>query len=327
MRIVAFIASTLVTSALLIGGLVLLVLQSGDQAGIWFVAETFAMIMFVYGPLMIGSFRAYWNVNGSQESRRYFRRVSSVVIGLEIVAAIVTVVFALTTSASALVPIVFIGGGVVLTVAALWLGPVLSRYDLAHSPAESAWVAINPVEIRKRVVWAAVTFVGVLVVGVIAITLLNRSVTHPLDLGLVFTFALAFALFAAALVCLFSTLGWNRRIRDVTDRDPARLRRVARVVLRKKTDVLDDRDLLAAARYAAVISVTMSFQVAYFVLLSAALILQQVVSIRGRFAAPFAIYLIVALIAMLVVLLPLQVVRIRRARRYAREHPAELQSA
>lgn len=72
------------------------------------------------------------------------------------------------------------------------------------------------------------------------------------------------------------------------------------------------------------ISVTLSFQLAFIVLLYAGLFLQQVNVLRSGTADTLSITIIVFLAVILVVLLPLQFVRIRRARRYARNHAAEI---
>ncbi|RPE76058.1 MULTISPECIES: hypothetical protein [unclassified Frondihabitans] len=324
MRIAAFILTIVLATGILMGGVVLLVLQGNSENPAWIFAQTLAMIPFVYGPLTIGSFRAYWDVAGSEESRRYFRRVVSIVIGLEGVAAVITVVCAVATSSAPLIPIVFIGTGAILTAVALLVGPVAYRYDRAHPRPQQEWVAIEPTEIRRKIVTVAVTFVGVLALGLVGLGVLSAVVPRSLSLLQVLIFALSFACIAGGGVALFSTLPWNRRLRDVTDRDPARLRRIAKVVVRKKPGELDPQDMTAAARYAAVISITMSFQLAYLVLLYAGIVLQQVNTLQEGIGDSFSIILIVILVAVLVVILPLQVVRIRRARRYVTEHAAGL---
>jgi membrane protein YdbS with pleckstrin-like domain len=75
-----------------------------------------------------------------------------------------------------------------------------------------------------------------------------------------------------------------------------------------------------------VISVTMSFQLAYIVLLYAGIALQQVSISRNESIAGFSMIMIIFLVVVLLVILPLQVIRIRRARRYAREHAVEIDS-
>ncbi|AMM21210.1 hypothetical protein AX769_15040 [Frondihabitans sp. PAMC 28766] len=324
MRIVAFILAIVIATALLMGGALLLITRTDDAHQVWVFVATFAMIMFVYGPLTLGSFRAYWNVAGSASSRRYFRRTVCVVVGLEILAAVVIVVYALSTAASALIPVLFIGSGVVLTALALLIGPALYRYDEARRPASSDWVAIEPALIRRRIVAVAITFLGVLALSVIAFTILDGVAPHSLTIGQDFAFAVEFACFVSAFVAIFSTVGWNRRMRDITDRDPSRLRRVARVVLRNKKEDLDEQDLEAAARYAAFIPITMTFQIAYFILLYAGIVLEQVDQLRDGDSDHLAVPLIALFVAILVILVPLQITRIRRARRYAREHPVGL---
>lgn len=78
MRIVAFILSIVLTSALLLGGVFLIALHLGDDPA-WILVTSIAVTILVYGPLTVGSFRAYWDVRGSDSSRRYYRRVLLVV--------------------------------------------------------------------------------------------------------------------------------------------------------------------------------------------------------------------------------------------------------
>ncbi|MDJ0337299.1 hypothetical protein [Cryobacterium sp. PH31-O1] len=324
MRVLAFILSIVVSTALLMAGVVLLVVETKETDSVWIFIASLAMVVFVYGPLTLGSFRAYWDVTGSKESRRYYRRIVLVVLALEVLAAIVTVIFAILTVAGPLIPVAFIGGGVILTVTAIFLGPAIYRYDRAHPRAVSAWVAIEKAAITKRIMATTITFLGVLVLGLIGTAIVNGVATNVLSVPQMLLFALSFAFISSGAVCVFSTLGWSRRLVDVTDRDPSRLRRVVRVVLRNKPADLDGRDLVAAARYAAVISVTLSFQLAYIVLLYAGLFLQQINVLRTGIADTFSIAIIVFLVVILAVLLPIQIVRIRRARRYSRDHSVDL---
>ena len=70
----------------------------------------------------------------------------------------------------------------------------------------------------------------------------------------------------------------------------------------------------------------MPFQLANIVLLYAGLLLQQIPALQNGSANEYSITTIVLLIALLLVLLPLQIVRIRRARQYARTHAADAES-
>ncbi|MFM9921288.1 hypothetical protein [Lacisediminihabitans sp. H27-G8] len=324
MRILAFVSSIIVATALLMGGVVLLVVNTSQKNSLWILAAVLAMSIFIYGPIILGSFRAYWDVTSSTDSARYYRRLLLIVLGLEVLAAIIIVAFAVLTSTGPLIPVVFIGVGIVLTVAALLIGPAFYRYDLAHPAATSDWVAIEKAQIRKRILAIAITFIGVLVLAMVALTTLNALTPHTLNVLQTLLFALSFACIFAGGVSVFSTIGWNRRLRDVTDRDPSRLRRVARVVIKRKPLDLDEKDLVAAARFAAVISVTMSFQLAYIVLLYVGILLQQINALATGKAGDFIVVIVTLLLATLAILLPLQTVRIQRARRYARDHLADL---
>jgi hypothetical protein len=279
-----------------------------------------------YGRPGSSSRRAETCPQGDPHPGRYFTRVLLIVIGLEILASIVTVLYAVVTSVGAIVPVVFIGSGAVLSVAALFIGRAFYSYDAAHRPPPPGWVAIEPSQIRKRIIAVAITFASVLVLVILGLGFVNIQFDDVLDVADNLFSALSSAFIVAGAVCVFSTVGWNHRIRDVTDRDPARLRKIARVVIRNKSEDLDAPDLVAAARYAPVISVILSFQLAYIVLLYAGIALQQVSILRNGSVEGFSLIIIVFLVAVLLVILPLQVIRIRRARRYSREHAAEIDS-
>jgi hypothetical protein len=206
MRIVAFILSVVIATGLLVAGAFFLILNSEDEDPVWVLIITVAMTTFIYGPLILGSFRAYWDVTGSDDSRRYFRRVLLIMIGLEMVAAIVTVVYAVTTSAGAIVPVVLIGGGVVLTIAAPLIGRAFYKYDSAHRPAPSGWIAIEPSQIRHRILAVGITFVGVLLLALLGLGFVESISDDALSLADVILSALSFAFIVAGAVCIFSTV-------------------------------------------------------------------------------------------------------------------------
>lgn len=326
MRIVAFILSILLTTGLLLGGIVLLVLTGPPEGGVSLLLSALGLSFLVCGPLTVGSFRAYWDVEGSAASRTYYRRLLVVVGGVSVLGAALVIVGTAVGGGGPLVPVLCIAGSVVLFAAAVLIGRALYRYDRKHPRPTTEWVAIEPAAIRKRVVVAALTFVGVMIIGIISLALLNGAVEGKLDLVVVVLYPVTFASLAAGLVCLLSTLGWSRRIRDVTDRDPARLRRVAQVVLRGKKHALDEHDQIAAAKYAAIVSVTMPFQTTYFLLLYVGVLMQQGFLWSHGDDHSVALFLLPLYVVLLVVFIPLQIVRSRRARRYARAHAVVLEA-
>ena len=323
MRILAFILSIVIATGLCVGAAFLLATQSRNDDSLSIFTAAPAMMIFVFGPLTVGSFRAYWDVTGSQDSRRYYGRILLVVIGLEVLAAIALVVSAALTSAGPFIPVVFVGAGVILTTVALLLGPVLYRLDLAHPASTPRWVAIEKAEITKRIAASAISFLGVLIVGIIVLGIVGALAPNAVSVTQTLLLALSLAFIVSGAVCVFPTLGWNRLLRDLIDRDPARLRQVARVVIRNKHVDLDEQDLEAAARYAAMLSVTMPFQLGSIVLLYVGIALQQINALQNPATANFSVWIIVLLIVALAFLLPLQVVHIRRVRRYARDHAAD----
>ncbi|ARC58517.1 hypothetical protein AS850_15625 [Frondihabitans sp. 762G35] len=322
MRIAAFVIVVLLSTSILLGGVVLLVLGQDALDPVSLIVQTLALTVLVYGPLTMGSFRAAWDVEGSQESRTYYRRVVRITLGLEVVAAIASVGVAVARSSGWVVSLAFVGIGIVLTAAALIVGPVAARWDRAHPAPSRGWVAIQPAEVRRKILIAFVVFGALVVLAVVAAAALTGLGLDAPSLLALLPYSLSLAVIGAGLVLVFSTLSWSRRLREVTDRDPSRLRRVAKVVLGRKSLDLDEQDKTAAARFASVTSITMPVQLAYLVLLYAGIMLQQVGAlIRGDV---FPMVLVGFSIAALAVFIPLYTSRIRRARRYAREHEAEV---
>ena len=95
MKAFAFVAATVVATALLLGGTVLIVLQSPRHSTGLQLLAIMSLVILVYGPLTLGSLRAYWNVNLSDASRRAYRLWFRVITGLEVVGAVGIVAFAI----------------------------------------------------------------------------------------------------------------------------------------------------------------------------------------------------------------------------------------
>jgi hypothetical protein len=163
MRIVAFIVSIVLTGALMMGGEFVLVFASPGLSPGWLAGLSLALAAVVYGPLVLGSFRAYWDVAGSPESRQYFRRVALVVVSAEVAAPVLALVFAISHGAGPLLPVVFAGLGAVLTAGALVAGDALFRREQVTRAAPVPWIGIDRLEVRRALVRTAVAFVAVFV--------------------------------------------------------------------------------------------------------------------------------------------------------------------
>jgi|GEM_PF-1499585 len=321
-KVLAFVLSVLIATALVAAGTALIVIQSPSRSlGLDLVA-IFALTAFVYGPLLLGSVTSYWDVRGSAGSRASFRRYLWVVLGIEALAAIAIVVYSVVAGTPIWFPIVFIVGGAVLTVVGLTIGRALHRHEQAHPRAEEPWRPVSRHEVSRKVLGIAVTFVAVFVVGLVVFGLLGASDGAP-SLGDQLTFAFQFATIGAALTAILVSVPLNRRLRSTVGGDFGTIRTVGKVVLGNKKVELDHAGQVAAAKYATIIPTILGFQLSYLTLLYLGLGTQQVRMILGGRNEAFTIGFTILLIAFLVAFIPYVVVRIRRARTYAREH-AEL---
>jgi MFS family permease len=319
MKILTFILSVLLTTALLFGAVVLTVLASPDSTGGAFLLGILGATFLVYGPLTIGSVTAYWDPAVSDRSRHYLRRWLLVTIGVEVLSAIAVVVFVYLTSAAAWIAGVMIGGSAVLTVLALVVGPIIRRHDARHRSPEPAWTPISRREIQRATVTIAATFGIVLVVGLAAILTIDGANHGRVGIVRDILFAVDFACIAGALAAIIVAIPLNRRLRGITAGDVARMRDVVKVVLRGKRLELDAADQVSAMKYAAVASVTIPLQLTYLVLLYIGLGMNQTVLLTGKNPAAFTVGYLIFIVLFLAFFVPLSVVRLRRARRYIAE--------
>lgn len=323
-KVLAFVLSVLIATALVAAGTALIVIQSPSHSlGLDLVA-IFALTVFIYGPLLLGSVTSYWDVRGSAGSRASFRRYLWVVLGIEALAAIAIVVYSVMAGTPIWFPIVFIVGGAVLTVAGLTTGRALHRHEQAHPRADEPWRSVSRHEVRRKVLGIAVTFVAVFIVGLVVFGLVfSDESDRASSLGSQLTFAFQFATIGAALTAILVSVPLNRRLRSTVGGDFGTIRTVGKVVLGNKKVELDHAGQVAAAKYATIIPTILWFQLSYLTLLYLGLGTQQVRMILGGRNEAFNIGFTILLIAFLVAFIPYVVVRVRRARTYAREH-AEL---
>ncbi|NRD25011.1 hypothetical protein [Frigoribacterium sp. VKM Ac-2836] len=323
MRIAVFIASVALSSVLVLGATVLIAFAAPPREDWTLVLATASLVALVYGPLILGSLTASWDLGGDDARRRLGRRWFATVGFVEVAGVLAIIAYAAANGSPWWLPIAFTGGGVVATVAAVAVGRALRRRTTAARREALAWVPVTRREIGRKVVAVAAVFVSFLVVGLAAAVIVFTAVDDlqgalAEGIGL----AVALALFAGGAACIVVTLPLNRLLRTSAEDDPVLLRKVGKVVLRRKELDLDPRELAVAARYAQIVSITLPFQLTYFVMLYAGLSLQQVRLIMDR-QDGFAPFLLAFLIVVLFVFLPLTLVRLARSRRYARDHEHE----
>lgn len=325
-RIAAFIAAVVVTNLVVIGGILLIVLASPDALRSLIWLPTSALMLLVYPPFLAGMFLSTWDARSSEETARYFRRWWIGLGGAQALGAVATLLFSVLAGAKWwLMPAYLVVAGL-LDLLVVRVGRVLRLRDEASRPRDVPWSPMSREQIVRRIVVIAGVFVLVLVVAGVGLTLLTSAVgtTSERDGFPALLFAIEFAFLAAALTCTATALRLQRQVREQVTRDVGLLRRIATVVVRgKRLDLRPDEEVLAA-RYAAVVAVSLPFSLGFTLLLYAALAAQQAEQIvEGRLGA-FPVGFLVFLVVALVVLTPLQIVRVRRVRAYARTHAALL---
>jgi hypothetical protein len=319
-KVLAFILSTLVTTGLALGGILLICGLTPDASAGAVILASAALSVLSYGPLLLGSLTAYFDVQTSSYSRRTFRLWLIIVGALEAAAGVCIVAYAVLAGAPAWVPILYIGAAGALTLIALGVGRWIFKRERARSSAEEPWSPVSPGDLRRMVFIVAITFVVSVVIAMVTLMVLGRSaefswVTTTLML------AVGFAFFAAAIACSLVTLKLQRRLRGLAGHDLGQTRKLTKVVLGRKPLPLGGDETIAATKFAVPLPTILGFQLAFILLLYVGLTLQQVSLIaRGNLGTPYLVGFLLAMALMLAWIVPLQTRRIRRARLYVREH-------
>ena len=323
MKTTAYILAVLVATFLLVGAISVVVFQVPGRSTGELILATLSVTPLIYGPLVLGSLTAYWNVRRSPESRRFLGRWLWSVLAIEALAVVGLVVFAVAAGAPVWIPVSFATVSAALTAAAVPLGRRLQQHDESRRPPEPPWRTVGRDEVRRKVAVISAVFVTTLLVAAVVVVAVFAAVGEAPDdreSAVVIAILVAeFAFLAAAVTCLLVSLPLNRRLRASAGGDLGTLRVYSQAVLRGKSDGLDDEQRVGAAKYAVLIVPILLFQIGYLGLLYAALILQQILSLSSDPDGPGG-FILVSLVVVLVALLPYQLVRARRARAYVARH-------
>ncbi|MFJ3320559.1 hypothetical protein [Curtobacterium sp. NPDC086286] len=317
-RVLLYVATIVVATALSLGGGLLVALELGSAAHGWLVAAAVCTPLVVMGPVLVGAFAGYYDHRSSPESQRSQFRVSAVVAAVDVVAAVVFVLAALSAQAPVWVPVLLVVGAGVLLAVARPLGALFRRTEAPISDLSDDVPGVGLV--RRAIRSIATTFVIAAVVCTIGVTLLaafsdrGGALLQVVLLGGQLTFT------ATAMAAIVVALPLNRALRDSGGRDLGRLQRYAKVVLRGKELPLDEADRAGAVRYARIVPLALQFQLVFTGLLYVAIAFQFVSSaVRGDLGLLPVVFL-VAMVVVLAWAIPLSVRRIGRARRYAEQH-------
>lgn len=325
MRIFAFVMSVVVTTLILMGGIVLLVVSSPDVAPGALLAVSIGLSLIVLAPMVIGSYLAYWGAHPSDEAaQRYQRRGFGIVLAVEALGLIALVAGAIVGHVVIWYSPVMIVLAIVLTLLAVVIGRALHGYDVRHPQPLASDVDLSRAAHAKRIRTIAIVFFATLITGIVLVLLLLVQQADPLssrELWVAVLYATIVACFAGAFATIFISLGLARRMRDAAGQDFASARRISRVVVRGKDEPLSDSDLAAAGNYALFASAYFRYQLAYFALLYAGIIGQGITQ-YAQGISTFGLYMSVALVMVFLVLLPILLRQARRTSLYAAEHLA-----
>lgn len=322
MRVLAFLVTIVLTTALTFGAGLLVALNFPDSPDGPLITAAAASPFLVFGPLFLGSLAASYDHRPPSGRSRTLQRALVVVLVIAVVAAVVVVVAAVTAGAPAWVPVVLIGGSAALFAVAR---PVGNRLRALEPPIVDVHdqVVPGPVEVRRKVVAVGTTFAVAAVVSAIGVAVVNGIVrSGPHEAVIVVLLGGQLTFLATALAAIVVALPFSRLLRDAGARDADRIRRYSDVVLRGKDRPIDESEQPGALRYAQVVQLVLQFNTAYVSLLYVSLAFQFVSGILRGSLVVFSSVFLVFMVVVLAWLLPRTVVRIRRARRYVEEHPS-----
>lgn len=315
-RAAVIVAALVLTTALIVGGGILVGSQVGDSAGSSAVTSG-SFSAAVVGPLFLGAWLAWWDPRRSDAARRIARRVRIVVIAFEVLASVVLVWSLAAAGAPVWVGPVMILGVVAATFGAVWVGEFVRRTATPPRPSADVYSrAAASRDVRRVALAAGITFAVALAALLVLAALADLSVWDAVG------FAVVAAAFAVSIVCNLVVVRLGRAQRAVFDGDVGRVRRVAKIVLGRRSadDSASDEDLAAAARYASTVWVAIAYQAGASVSLFLSLVLIQVFAFV-RTGSTFSLVFVIVCSVIAVAFALLSAVQIRRARRYAREHP------
>ncbi|MBT2504232.1 hypothetical protein [Curtobacterium sp. ISL-83] len=322
MRVLAFLVTIIVTTALALGAGLLVALYLREAPNGLLVAAAAASPFLVFGPLFVGSWAAYFDHRAPTAGSGYLQRAFLVVLAVDAVAAVVVVVTSLSARAPVWVPVVLVGGSAVLFVIARPIGNRLRRLEPPMAELRDQ-VLPGPDVIRRKMVAIGITFVIAAIVSAVGVAVLNVLVqSRPREAltGVLLAGQLTFL--ATSLASIVVAIPFGRLLRDAGGRDLDRLRRYAKVVLRSKDLPIQESERPGALRYAQFVQLVLQFNTAYVTLLYISLAFQFASGIvRGNLVV-FSTIVLVLMVGFLAWALPRTIVRIRRGRRYVEEHPS-----
>ncbi|MBC7518382.1 MAG: hypothetical protein H7248_05785 [Microbacteriaceae bacterium] len=317
MNVVVFILSVIATAGLTMVGTAVLVFTVPSDTGILLGVAASGFIVMSVTPAILGSFAAYWDLRADSQSRRYVTRLLVTIGGLNLLAVASIVGYSVVESVAVWVPIALIGVPLALAAVAMPIDRAVFRWEQPHQPFAPAWIPVPARVIQRKILIVA----GVLVVTMLVSTLFSLPVSRKLP-GLLLL-AASFSLMVAAVTCLIVALPLNNSMREITRRDLTPT--VTRAIFARKPVELSGDAPQIAVRVATMLAVTSPFQLGYGVLSVSGLSLQWVRGVALNEGGEFARIALSVLVPLMFFSVGLLGLRIRRVRRYVRDHDELLQ--
>ncbi|TQJ32641.1 hypothetical protein [Microbacterium sp. SLBN-146] len=318
LRVTFVVGAITVTAVLTMAAMFLVVVHSPRIDG-WLVAPSLALVGTLIGPLVLGALLAFWDVESSTEARRFYRRALSLVVGIQVIAAVAMTVYCAVADAPIWMAVAFTGVGIGLTAAAVTIGPAAQRAEERRAVgAHAAWQPYTSPEFRsdlRKAAWTAtITFV------VTAALIVVMVISLGIDVWNFIAWPLIFAVISVGIVCTLVVFRLAQRQRDAVGTDLGRVRMIGKAVLRGKSDELSEADQPAAAKFADLSWVTQGYQLASQTCIYVALSAMQIFSLTSGIPNPFTGWILALFVLLWIVTTPIAIIQLRRTRRYAEGH-------
>jgi MFS family permease len=328
MRIVAFVATVLVAAVLSTGGAAFAAVEFSHATNGVGLAASISIAFLVYGPLITGSIAGWWDRRSSSESRRWIGRWLVGVVLADVVAGVVIVLAAVDSGAPVWVPVVILAVAALLLAVARPLGSAFRRIERPAGDPES-WRPFSADDVRRAIRTIGIVFVATVVCSTVGFVLLDDLHDSPDGVlrSVLLWVQLSFTVTAVAAIMV--SIRFTTGLRETAGRDPGRLRRFGKVVLRGKDVPLDEPEQRGAARFATIAPTVSGFQLAYLGFLYVGVGASMVgILVHGDGADRiYPVVLLSLYVALLAWVVPTTVRRMRRAHAYAVAHADLLRSA
>ena len=321
MKVFVYVMSVVLGTVIITGGTVAIVFLLDDtDTAVLFLAVV-PLIAFTLNPLVLGSLRTYFDPARSADGRRYFQRALWTTVGLDVLAAVAAIVFTVIVGAAVWVPLVAIVLAAALLVASIRVGDALRRRDDRLDVADPVWQPFDRRVIRRKIITVSVTFVATFIaVTVLFLLLLRDDSGDGGDWAAAIGFGVVFGCFASGLACVIVALPIARALRGSLNKDIGLVHKFSRLILRRKNIELTEDERAPAARYASLLALSLSFNLASITLLYTGLLVQNLILFLSAPEQTLNGIVTLLLIVLYVIILPLTIRRVRRARQYASDH-------